>query len=508
VTLDPFLEQIAAMRREIADLKRRLPTYRAATVVAVDPLTSTFTADLPEAGQITGIPSEPQFLPSVGDAVQLDLFGATPVYRPKRLTTWAVAPDGTPYQTTDPGKGYSGTDDADGSTTWQITPDGHQTVQGLTVNSDPVIMGVPLSSYFTEQPSGFHAGGGVSLSTDPALTPVGGGETGLFEMTVELEAGHLYHIHTSNIWVRPSTLDTTRIDLNLRYEVSVDPAIDPPPVTTASKMFTRWPQQLPMNGTIGHGVMLSRLFRPLKYAHFRFLLSLGSSNGQAYIEMGSENFTDAELGVGMQPESAAVYITELGGLPWTNRAVLNSGSSGGATPAAVKRYTYTYYPHWTRRFRGNGTVHTDGGDAVQGYYSLNGDQASQIGDFRRNLTGPSIASDLSGATIEKCEVRLHAKHWHYNAGGTAVIRYHNNTGPGSLNNYAGDTRVGSWGRGEGRWVNMGVAFGERFRDGTAKGIQVGPAGSTDPIFYGTFVGGDAGDGAGDYRPAVRVTFTK
>jgi hypothetical protein len=497
VSGDPFLEQLAEMRREIAELKRRLPTYRAATVTAVDPLASTFAADVPGAGEIVGIPSAPQFLPVVGDEVQLDLFGATPVYRPKRLTTWAATPEGIPYQTTDPGQQYSGTDAA-GNTTWQITRDGHQTVRGLSVTEDPIFRGVPLSSQIAPLAQ-FHAGASRGAEIDPALTPSAGGEVGYYEFTVEMEPGRLYLLLSSNMWIRAGT-GTTRVDVNLRYVVSTVRGTDPPAVSLSSPRWARWSEVV--SGDIGHGVVLSRLMRETKYAHFRFLLTLHSFGGSAYFEMGSENHTSAALEKTVEVDVVQMAVIDLGAHPWTNRAVTNSG---GSTPAAVKRYTYEYYARWTRRFRGDGTVHSDSGDAAQGYtpyYPANGDQASQIGDFRRASTGELLASDLSGATIEKFEVYLYAKWWHYTDGGTGIIRYHNNASPGARNNYAGDVRIGGWARAQGRWVDI-TTWGALFRDGGAKGIQVGPSGGTDPLFYGYFDGH-----TGSRPPRIRATFTK
>lgn len=87
---DYFLEQIAGLRRQVADLRKGRVTYRAATVTAVDTASSTFTADVAGAGTTSGIDSEPSFLPAVGDTVRLTLFGAKAVYQPHRIGEDAV----------------------------------------------------------------------------------------------------------------------------------------------------------------------------------------------------------------------------------------------------------------------------------------------------------------------------------------------------------------------------------------------------------------------------------
>lgn len=86
---DDLIQQIADLRREVAQLQRERVTYRAATVTAADPATSTFTATLPDGSKLEGIGAPEQFLPVVGDSVRLTLSGATPIY----------ANDGSVFQT-------------------------------------------------------------------------------------------------------------------------------------------------------------------------------------------------------------------------------------------------------------------------------------------------------------------------------------------------------------------------------------------------------------------------
>jgi hypothetical protein len=533
---DHLLREIAAMRAEIAELRRQRVTYREATVTAVDTTAGTYTADVAGAGTLVGIPEQAGFLPVVGDRVLLPIEGATPVSsRParvsadvvtsgrisaetditigdpaadhasidaNRLAFLATAPDGTTVEVVRFGRTLGTTDAATGQQTSSVTEQGHYAVQDLSVTNDPILIGTPFTQHIAPF-ARFHAASSRGSVTDPALTSPGGGEVGFYEMTVELYPGRIYLLQSSNIWVRPGETGTNRIDLNVRYTVSTDPAVDPAAVSPTNPLFTRSPAaEYGGTSNLGHNAIVSKILRPKTYAHFRFLLSLYSTGGSAYIEMGSENHTVAELDDVIEPEVAQLFVVDLGVHPWTNRAVANTGSSA---PAAKKKYTYEYTARWTRRFRGDGTVHTDNGDAYQGYtpfYPANGDQASQIGDFRRVSSGQLLKDDLNGATMEKLEVYLYAEHWHYAAGGTAVIRYHNNTGPGSLNNYAGDKRIAGWARGEARWVDI-TEWAGHFAGTGAKGIQVGPSGGTDPEFYGVFHGH-----TGSRPPRLRATFTK
>jgi hypothetical protein len=225
--------------------------------------------------------------------------------------------------------------------------------------------------------------------------------------------------------------------------------------------------------------------------------------------MGAANSTDATLGGQViEPDAVQLFALDLGAVPWTNRAVTNDGGYTTATPpsTSVKRYTYNYYPLWTRRFRGDNTVHSDSGDAVQGqtpYYTSNGNQKTQIGDFRRSSATVGLVADLAGATIEKMQVYLYASSWHYNSGGTAIIRYHNNTGPTTYVNVSSASKVVTgWPRAAGKWVDI-TDWASAFQGTGAKGIQVGPGTDTNPIYYGVFNGH-----TGSHPPIIQVTYTR
>lgn len=411
----------------------------------------------------------------------------------------AVTANGIPYEVAAFGSTSGGTDSS-GNSTWQIDQDGNASFTSVSSDNDPIFNGVALSDTLGAVPE-FLAGASRGSDIDPANTG-GSAEIGYYEFTAEFQPNHLYLLQTSNIWLHPGT-GCTRVDLNLRYTVSVSTTTDPPAVSITSPYFARYSGQATSAGN-GFGAVISRLVRFSKYAHFRFLLSVASFGGPAYIEMGSELYSDPALGVNVEPDVAQLFAIDLGEVAWTNRAVLNSGG-GGTALAPKKRYIYEYYPSWSRWFRGDGSVAGDNGDCYQGqtsYYPANGNEASQIGGFGRAGSGQSLQSDLSGATLEKLECYLYANHWESMAGGTAVIRYHNNSSPGSLTNYAGEIDVSGWARGQGRWVDI-TSWGSAFQGTGAKGIQVGPAPTTSGTYYGVF------DGPGSANPPkLRATFTQ
>lgn len=173
-----------------------------------------------------------------------------------------------------------------------------------------------------------------------------------------------------------------------------------------------------------------------------------------------------------------------------------------------QQYTKTYSAVWSASYDSGGSrVAIDGEDQRQGYYSSSqGNQKSLIGfDYSQ------IASDLSGATIQKCEVYLYFNHWYFFDGGTAIIGTHSSTntsdnGPttypsGSVN--TGRKTVANWGRNVGKWVDLGTTIGNEFKSGTSKGIAMGPGTSNDPLYYGKYDGDNM-----THEPKLRITYTK
>lgn len=160
---DYLLEQLAEVRRELADLRSQRVTNKGATVTAADSVTSTFTVDMPGGQVLAGMQAPPQFLPAVGDEVSLRLTGATPVYEPARIAENAVGPVelsedavdgktivGVVLKTADSGQRvwvyqrdgegvvemYSGDDDTEPATLTTAVIDGRKAVR-LAFGSDP-----------------------------------------------------------------------------------------------------------------------------------------------------------------------------------------------------------------------------------------------------------------------------------------------------------------------------------------------------------------------------------
>ena len=81
------------------------------------------------------------------------------------------------------------------------------------------------------------------------------------------------------------------------------------------------------------------------------------------------------------------------------------------------------------------------------------------------------------------------------------------TAPGTWNgSNVNENRYTStaWNKATGRWVDLGTTIGNEFKDGTSRGLALGPGPTTSFDYYGYFTGADGSN----YKPWIRVTYTK
>ncbi|MEU6755975.1 hypothetical protein [Streptomyces sp. NPDC046685] len=194
---------------------------------------------------------------------------------------------------------------------------------------------------------------------------------------------------------------------------------------------------------------------------------------------------------GKADSPGTMYVEDVGpAIPDTG--VHNPG--GGVVTPPKQTLTKTYGAAWSGSYANRGGYNSYyGNKMLQGYYSsTNGMQASLVG-FSSDL-----ASDLSGAEINRAEIYLYFDHWYNAGGGTAVIRAHGHgSRPGSFSCDAESISVG-WSRNEGKWVDITSIF-----DSTSwRGVALDPNNSA-ATYYGR------ARGAGEqYAPQLRVTYTK
>ncbi len=199
--------------------------------------------------------------------------------------------------------------------------------------------------------------------------------------------------------------------------------------------------------------------------------------------------------------AARIYVMDVG-----ETVAYGSYDMDTGTPPA-QQYVKTYSANGSASYQGDDDIRSGIDECYQGQYSsTNGNQYSVI-----LFPYSTIASDLSGATIDKVEVYLNNNHWYNNSGGTAVIGYHNSaTTPASFTYPSSTDNItqSSFTYGQAKWVTVDDSIGTAFKNGTAKGILLGKgqtAGgtlSTSKTYYGYFAGnGQSGE------PQLRITYT-
>jgi len=173
-------------------------------------------------------------------------------------------------------------------------------------------------------------------------------------------------------------------------------------------------------------------------------------------------------------------------------------------PEPTRRYVDYYFATWGGTYAESGAyVPQYDSEVHQGHYAAAGDgnQRGLIGfDYNK------IKADLAGATIIDAKLRLHAFHWYFNAGGTAILGTHDYTDrPGTW----ADSRVNQNQQTQAGWPKPGTkeiiianAWLYDFLDDTVRGIAIGPGPSTSSEYYGKFVG------TGENRARLCVTYMK
>lgn len=338
---------------------------------------------------------------------------------------------------------------------------------------------------------------GAFYERAPGTNNAGG--IGIMEIMVPTYYGRMYRLQTSALRVRHNT-DRLYCEVSmLRVRGDIGDTNSIPPSPTINSQDLARIQQTVFSGPLGEGMVISKLYSPGPgnsgfFANVRVLLvlSVPEAGGTAYVD-------------GSQLDPIEFWCEDIGPYKVHGGQINRGGGgiTGGATtpaPATVPRRTYTrrYHATWTRTYdQGGGVVSTS--EAVQGYWSgRNGAQRAMYG-----FPASRIRADTAGADIISCRLFMYATHWYYNSGGTAVIGVHSTDSPGG---FQADPRVQSanWPKPGGRVVNLGVAVGQMFRDGSARGISLGPV-STNRLFYGKFAGHTA---AAAKQPYVEITYAR
>ncbi len=435
----------------------------------------------------------------------------------------SLSPDGLTRTVIDPESGESmltslgptGADvltvtDPENRTTAQLDgATGQLTVQAMDVAGELTVSGEALGALFGARGRGLVAYGDVG-SNGPTAT----GECGWFETVAQMQAGRMYLLLSSNVFVDLSDLAAAWL-LQLRFT-----ADGSTPTISSQSIASQRGQNRP-EGTVP-GV-LAKLHRAANTETWRILLT--------YRPQGGASGTTATGAATAIARRAAVMVIDIGPII-AETSQLNSGGSTtitagtSTTPTGTKQqYTHTYLMTWLATFKGDGTVRTSTTDGIQGYtdYSPgNGNQKAWVGGFMRDSNGDGaldrtpyvdMGSGDGKTTVDKVEVYIYYNYWYNTAGGTSVIGVHSAVNkPGSYDGSLDTTdvkRVSGWPNPGGKWVELPSTHWQTWHTGADRGYAIGPGPTNNGEYYGRIDGAE-GTGASKPKtaPAVLITFTR
>jgi hypothetical protein len=350
-------------------------------------------------------------------------------------------------------------------------------------------------SILSALPAGLVQWGARYTSSNLTDNPDG---VGIFEIMVPMYYGRMYKIQTNALRVHSSIANVgAEIRVYRTTGTLEDPNSIPAAPTVTSSMLCRVPITN-IDQTAGEPMALNHLYFPSsvpegKQGQFlwnmRLLLAVSRVTGSVanvYVE-------------GTTLDPIEFWVEDIG--PAFSNGGQESDGGGGVTGTPLpppsttppKTYTQTIASAGAYTFKGDGSRRTDTTDVVQGYNSYNG-------DGKGYWVFPTLTGYLSGATVNKIEVYAYANHWYYNSGGTALIKVHNSQNSTFPSTWTTAISSTGWPKPGGRWVTLPSSLYAGFKSGTYKGFGVGPANSSNLLYYGRFNGGTSA--------RIRLTYTK
>lgn len=349
-----------------------------------------------------------------------------------------------------------------------IDTNGNAGFADLAVAGELTVGGDPVTALLGAQARGLVA---IDYQTTSVRTT--GSEYGFVELAFEADPTRMYRIVFDAI-ANPSAAGG---ELQLRLR---DGGTNAPTITSPQLQLST--HHLAIGNSSRVRLELIRSGTTLGAGLHRLLITFKNEYGPAgqYVDLYGAANSPGVLYV----EDIGTHVPETGGY--------NTG--GGTSAPPTRTYTKTYAATWSGSYANRSGYNAYyGNSCLQGYYSSNnGIQASLIG-FPSQL-----ATDLSGAAIQKAEIYLYFEHWYYAAGGTAVIRVHSHAARPARFSCDTEAKSISWSRNQGKWVDITSVF-----DSTKwRGIALDPN-TTNRTYYGR------ARGVGQtYPPKLRVTYTK
>lgn len=402
--------------------------------------------------------------------------------------------DGVPTEITRVGRTTGGVDPATGRLSWYIDQTGVANLAGLNVTGDARVGGVPLAGLLGDKAN-------IEAWTfnwaDPGATV---DEIGMVELTFTAKAHHAYLLLAGGIVPDvDGGGDRHAVAVRVRATTDGTAPVKTSPVKAIGTIETRYDAFPWENSTIP--VIGLHHQDSDTDSQIRTLLTIAKPPAATSVKL----YTDF-AGLGPRYYMVLDMGTAPGdsGQPNAGGGSLVVGQPPPAPPPAAPKVDgeTIYNATWVSNFRGNGS-YVDYDEAYQGYnpaYTPNGDMRSFLG-----FTEYDISVNLQGADLRYIRLWLRYGHWYRLDGGYPLIDLHGHQGQVfSPTGQFGKTVVGPWlGRGGGAWIDLPLDWAYGFKDGTYRGIALGPAGTTD----GTFHGRANGPGQAD-APKLAIGWTK
>ena len=353
------------------------------------------------------------------------------------------------------GKDFLSITGTDGLAKATITGDGLVTAQSLSVADKLSWKGRDLASVLDVIPRGIVAWGAAWPWPGQPRHQVRGDDA-IATLTVDLEAGRLYHCEM--IWSWYPTV----------AKAMCEPRVAIRPVGNGAKDTANWASRVP--GVFVNQVQTDRAHFPPWSPNTSGTYELTISLAHAY-EIGG-----VMLDYGTQPPHA--WLTDIGVAPqMTLRSPESAGNNAPEQNAPRRNYHSTYSANWWRAYS-NGQPDSAWSDSLP--------QGSYGGRVYNSIVGfPDMTADLRGATITAMALYVYARHW-YGQTGVASIGAHGwGSAPGQFASNGRWLEVGGWGRGEGRWVSISKDLWTNFQNGTYRGITFETQGNASYGYWDT-----------------------
>lgn len=343
---------------------------------------------------------------------------------------------------------------AEGTRTINMDSDGSITALSVEAANSFYYKGDELGEVIGSRPRGMAAWGQVPVNTSQmSVNP--GVEVGLFEIawdTTQDNPARMYEFVVNEFLVQMNGAGTCGI--RLRYTT------DGTAPSVTSQLIQYNYQQTYTAGFTTLGV--SRIIGSNNGDYIRVLVCLYAAGAGATVYGGNGALYTRVMDLGQSMDATAVATTA-GGTPAAG------GSTSSPVVAKVTKTVEYGYTSVKSYLPSNSQYVYNVAKGYQGLSPAGYGNLRSIYGFNQNFQ-----SILSGATINGIWIYAYFEHWYYNAGGTAIIRLHNNLQAPAT--YTGVTSngmsSGSWPKGAGRWVAVPSSLWAGFASGAYKGFAL------------------------------------